>query len=92
MITSWDLIAWSVDVQTKLIKSKLINIVPGLQKPTCQKVAYMHFAVSHGKDTIYRPSIISTALKQNPPSTQKYGWPKFPLGIIMTLSIFSFRA
>jgi hypothetical protein len=33
-------IAWSVDVPTELIKSTLINIVSGLQKRTCEKVAF----------------------------------------------------
>jgi hypothetical protein len=33
-----------------------------------------------------------TTRKQNPPSTHKFRWPKFWARIIITLSIFSFRA
>ena len=35
---------------------------------------------------------ISTTSKQNWTSTQKVRWPKFRFGIMITLSIFSFRA
>jgi hypothetical protein len=45
------ILAWSVDVQTELIKSKLINIVSESQKRRCQKVASMHFATLHGRLT-----------------------------------------
>ena len=40
----------------------------------------------------YRVPITSTTLKQNPPLTQRFRWPRFRTGIIIILSIFLFRA
>ena len=42
------MVAWSVDVQTV---TRVTVIVSGLQKRTCEKVAYMHFAILHGRLT-----------------------------------------